>query len=706
LRGGCNLAAMDAEKSAPQREPFRLGPWRVDPDLCQVSDGERKRHVEPRTMAVLVYLASRHGVTVSREQLLDAIWKTRFVVEEALTRCVSQLRQLLDDDARSPRFVQTVPKLGYRLLVRPEPIQAEEAAPTSTVAVAVAAAPTMTVAPTASAAASPALTMRPLPAAAAVLAPERVPKSPPRARRLLPVRRRRAWLIASLIVLAAGSVTWLMLGASQSRDSPRSAEVFPGPAPQHSVAILPFVSMSIDAGDAVFADGMTEEVIQLLARVPRLRVSSRTSSFHFKNRNMDLATIGRQLGVAHVLEGSVRHERGRLRITVQLIDVRNDAHVWSEVFDRELADIFDVQEQIATVIAQKLADSLRPELLIGRRSATQDLVAYQLYIAGRAQERGRTEQSLRASIDLYKSALTRDPQFAAAWAALALSYWVLPGFADVDPSQVAELDALAKSAAQRGVALDDSLGAAHMVLADYEHTRRRTSAAEVHHRRALAAMPGDATLHGGYAAMLSETGRLTEALTHREVAWRLEPLSGSAAFHLARGYLAAGRDDDARRFVRLSRQLGFDSASLDHAEAHLATRAGDFATARALWARRAGSGEGRVMIQVLDALEKRGSLAAARAAIRKLPPWHALPFRGRFYAACMLGDRETALEAAAEGVANGLEATDNWWIPEAVLLRTDARFPELAQRMNFVEYWRSHGWPDGCAAQGASFRCQ
>jgi DNA-binding winged helix-turn-helix (wHTH) protein len=119
---------MDAGTSARERQPFRLGAWHVDPDLCELSNGTLRRHVEPRTMAVLVHLAARHGVTVSREELLDAVWKTRFVVEEALTRCISQLRQSLDDDPRNPQFLQTIPKLGYRLLIAPEPIPPVQAA--------------------------------------------------------------------------------------------------------------------------------------------------------------------------------------------------------------------------------------------------------------------------------------------------------------------------------------------------------------------------------------------------------------------------------------------------------------------------------------------------------------------------------------------------------------------------------------------------
>jgi TolB-like protein/DNA-binding winged helix-turn-helix (wHTH) protein len=662
---------MDTETSARERRPFRLGPWRVDPDLCELSDGERKRHVEPRTMSVLAHLAARHGVTVPREELLDAVWKTRFVVEEALTRCVSQLRQSLDDDPRNPRFVQTVPKLGYRLLVAPEPIAPPDP-------------------PTESAATQPAT----------------ADSTPPRAWLRTPLGLGVSVIALVAVLAGAWWVTSLIRDNSSLTQAPPQNALSLWPAPPQSVAILPFVSMSSDPRDTVFADGMTEEVIQLLSRVPRFRVPSRTSSFYFRDRNVELDAIGRQLGVAHVLEGSIRRDNDRLRVTVQLIDVQTDAHIWSEVYDRKLADIFDVQEAIAVAIAQKLADSLRPELAIGHPSATKDLVAYRLYLEARAKSHSLTGPNIRAGIDLYKSALERDPQFAAAWSALALAYWILPGFADVDAKEVADLDALAKAAAEKALALDDSLGAACMVLADYEHTRRRTSAAEAHYRHALAAVPGNSAVHLGYAAMLSEVGRLAEAMKHREIGWKLEPLSSTTAFHLARGYLALGRDADARPFVALSRKLGFESPALDHFEAHLALRARDFAAARELWARKGDPEEVRAMSSVYDALENSRLRPAALENIGTLQPWYPLPFRGRVFAACLLGDAEAAYRAAAAGVAQGLDATDTWWLPECSVLRSDQRFATLAGAMNLVGYWREFGWPEGCAPKGESFTCR
>jgi TolB-like protein/DNA-binding winged helix-turn-helix (wHTH) protein len=665
---------MDTETSARERRPFRLGPWRVDPDLCELSDGERKRHVEPRTMSVLAHLAARHGVTVPREELLDAVWKTRFVVEEALTRCISQLRQSLDDDPRNPRFVQTVPKLGYRLLVTPEPITPE----------------LIPQAPKSDPPTEPATAVTP----------------PPRSWLRSPLGRGMSAAVLVAVLAGAWWVTSLIRSNASLTQSPPQDELSLWPAPPQSVAILPFVSMSSDPRDVVFADGMTEEVIQLLSRVPRFRVPSRTSSFYFRDRNVELDAIGRQLGVAHVLEGSIRRDRDRLRITVQLIDVRSDAHIWSEVYDRQLADIFDVQEAIATAIAQKLADSLRPELAIGHPSATKDLVAYQLYLEARAKSRSLTEPNIRAGIDLYKSALERDPQFAAAWAALALAYWVLPGFADVDAKEVGELDALAKTAAEKALAFDASLGDACMVLADYEHTRRRTSAAEGHYRRALAAVPGNPSVHIGYAAMLSETGRLAEAMKHREIGWKLEPLGSTTAFHMARGYLALGRDADARPFVALSHKHGLESPALDHLEAHLAVRARDFAAARELWARKGDPEEVRAMSSVYDALENPRLRPAALAEIGGLQPWFALPFRGRVFAACVLGDGEAAYAAAAAGVARGLDATDTWWLPECSVLRREKRFATLAETMNLVDYWRAYGWPEGCEPKGESFTCR
>lgn len=657
------MGSDDTSSNDRERQPFFLGAWRVDPDLCQLSQDGRQIHIEPRAMAVLCHLAARPNTTVSREDLFDAVWKTRYVGDEALTRTISQLRQALDDDPRQPRFLQTIPKLGYRLLVAPQPVPAD------------------------------------VPAQLAAVTPDAATEI------ALPASRRRpAMLLALCVLVGLLATVWLLV--ERPTGTPNEVEAMrspPATVPEHSVAILPFIDMSGDASAAAFADGMTEEIIQLLARVPGLRVPSRTSSFHFRDRAVELKVIGRELRVAHVLEGSIRRDGDRVRVTAQLVDARTDEHLWADTYERDLRDIFAIQQEIAIAIAQRLRISLGRELA-SRQPLTSDMVAYQLYIDAQLhRDRGRGP---RQTIEMYEAAVERDPQFAAAWASLASAYWTAPGYMDVPAEQVPAFDRAAIRSAQRALELDDTLSVAHSTLADVDHSQRRYSAAEARHRRALASSPGGTSTHVGYAAMLGEVGRARESVQHMRIAWRLDPLSPDAAFRLARAHLIAGDDEEAQQAMQRARRLGFRGVVLDHMEAYVSARDGDHRNAMLIWARSAEAVEAEAMSEVFAALQNPVRRPQALAAIQQLPPWHPLPFRGRLFAACLLGDGEAAWQAATAGVEAGLEPTDNWWIEEAAVLRTQPRFQQLAEEMQFPPYWREYASPDKCRMVGDRLSCQ
>lgn len=656
------------------REPFQLGPWRVEPGLLQVSNGAHAVRLEPRTMSVLCHLASRPRVTVSREELLDAVWKTRFVVEETLTRCISQLRQAFEDDPRDPRYIQTVPKLGYRLLVEPA--------------------------------------ATPEPGALVQAAAETRDTAIVRA-----ARRPLEWILWTLaaVLLGAGLLAVAYFGhqaitnppaASAPRASvgavrPRKAV----PVIEKAVAILPFDAIGDAAGTTAFADGITEDVIQLLATVPGIRVPSRTSSFYFKEHKTDIATIGRELDVTYVLEGSVQRDGERLRITAQLIDAARDAHVWSEAYERDLVGLFDVQREIALAVAQKLDVSIDA----GRMrtpAATSDMTAYQLYVEARTRLNRFDQSSVREGVGMLQTAVERDPGFAAAWSALAIALWVTPGVLDLTPQEVAASDEAARAAARRALELDPARSGAQFVLADSARVARRFSEAQSRYQVALAAAPGDSALHIGYANLLGDVGRSSEALEQRELTLRLDPLSSVAAFFLARGQAMAGNHEAARRYVKRSRELGHRGAALAHLDAYLHVRAGDLAAAREAWKQSPDGAERQAMLAVLDALEHADRRPQAVRAIASLPPWHPLPYRGRMFAALLLGEHELAWQAAVEGVELKLEPTDTWWLPEAAVLRSDPRFAALAEKINLVAYWHEYGWPDACSASRETLRCR
>ena len=201
--------------------------------------------------------------------------------------------------------------------------------------------------------------------------------------------------------------------------------------PHSSIAVLPFTNLSGDASKDYFSDGMSEELLNLLARVPGLKVASRTSAFAYKGRNVDIRQVGTELGVETVLEGSVRQAGDQVRITAQLIDTESGFHLWSETYDRKLEDIFAVQDEIAQAIVDRLRIQLAPEeqqLAQREKAPTQDVEAYELYLQARAIWKRRGEENLRRAIELYQAALGKDPAFARASAALASVYVVLPGY--------------------------------------------------------------------------------------------------------------------------------------------------------------------------------------------------------------------------------------------------------------------------------------
>ncbi len=300
-------------------------------------------------------------------------------------------------------------------------------------------------------------------------------------------------------------------------------------APEKSLAVLPFTNLSTDPENEFFADGITEEILNALAQVPDLRVSGRTSSFSFKGKNLDLRTIGEQLHVRTILEGSVRRSGKRVRITAQLSDVADGFRLWSERYDREIEDVFAVQDEIATAIAEKLKTTLqtgRSEVVEQRSTAS--IEAYEAYLKGRVllYRRGAV---LKEGMALMRRALELDPEYALAWAGLADAYSLLGYFGGLPPEVCAPA---ARGAAARALALGPDLAEAHNAIAqvsllfdwDWPQTERSF-------QRALALNPGYMQATGWYSQFYLGfvSGRWEEAIDVMLRAQRGEPLSGYAA---------------------------------------------------------------------------------------------------------------------------------------------------------------------------------
>jgi len=307
-----------------------------------------------------------------------------------------------------------------------------------------------------------------------------------------------------------------------------------------SVAVLPFANVSPEREREYFSDGLAEDLINALAKVPGLRVASRTSSFRFRGGDADIRDIGRQLNVSTVLEGSVRSSGDRVRITAQLVSVADGYQIWSERYERDMRDVFAVQDEISHAIVETLKIKLaeRKRLV---ETATADMEAYHLYLKGRYHANKRNAESLKKAIESFHQAIARDPNYALAYSGLAECYVLTSMHAPIPPNQVWPK---ARAAATRALALDESLAAAHSslgsILSSYEWNWVE---AEREFKRAIELNPGFATAHMAYATnYLNPMGRLDEAIAEIKVALELEPLSLIAHSTLA------GTLHHARRF--------------------------------------------------------------------------------------------------------------------------------------------------------------
>ena len=370
-----------------------------------------------------------------------------------------------------------------------------------------------------------------------------------------PLRRNRKTLLA-----AAGVVAVLMLLAIfAGRFVPDPSPPLPPPitVAADSVAVLPFVNMSAEEHE-YFAEGMTEELINALAKVDGLQVPARTSVYALRNSGLTVREIGTQLGVGTALEGSVRIAGNRLRVSVELIDVANGFQIWSETYDRQMEDIFLVQDEISRAIVDRLRIQLAGNAgapLVKR--STESLEAYDLYMRGRHFWNERSVDGLEKAVGLFSEAAAEDPNFALAYAGLADAYVLLPEAGDLDGE---EIFPRAKEAALRALELNDELAEAHtslgQVLRLYEGNYE---AAEEELRRAIQLDPAYATGHHWLGVNLFlEMERADEGLAHMQLAEKLDPLSSVIKFSLAGVMRAMGRIDQA---IQKYRELqGFDPA--------------------------------------------------------------------------------------------------------------------------------------------------
>ena len=369
------------------------------------------------------------------------------------------------------------------------------------------------------------------------------------------VTRSEFAIVLVLLLLGGGLLGWWGRVA-QPPSGPGAAQAPASAATDgRSIAVLPFVNMSSDPEQEYFSDGMAEQVLDQLSRVPDLRVIARTSSFAFRNKAVDVATIAQRLNVSHVLEGSVRKSGNRVRITAQLIRASDSSHLWSETYDRDLTDVFAIQDEIATAVVRKLQVTLLGAQLPAR-STTVNLDAYSLYLQGRYLYDRHGREDMEKAASLYRKALALDPSYAPAWAALAEVVGILgdEGYWDVNASAREALEA-----AQKALSLDPQLALAHSMTGNVRFSYYWDwPAADASFRKALECDPNDmgATFRLGFLAM--GLGRVNDAVALFRRAVTLSPISPSAHEWLSRVYVVANRLDDAEKEIRTALELSPD----------------------------------------------------------------------------------------------------------------------------------------------------
>jgi TolB-like protein/cytochrome c-type biogenesis protein CcmH/NrfG len=453
--------------------------------------------------------------------------------------------------------------------------------------------------------------------------------------------------------------------------------------PGKSIAVLPFVNMSSDAEQEYFSDGLSEELLNLLAKVPGLQVAARTSSFSFKGQNLEIPDIASRLGVSNVLEGSVRKSGKQVRITAQLIQADNGFHLWSETFDREMDNIFEIQDEIAAAVVDSLKVTLLGE---APKSRETDPEAYRLYLEGQYFGYQRDPASLRRAIDLFRQAVEIDPGYAPAWAELAYSYLWYTGAGNMP---IAEGAAQWKKAIEMALAADPEYGWAHFVngVSLLNHDFKPEEAAQAY-LRAYELDPGNAMLVSVRGIVSILTGEFREALDFARAAVELDPVTPELHTYVGNAHWSLLEFDQAiaafrkalelspeypgnhQRIARILLQQGKPEAALEEASKEPSDVYGLTARSMAHFA----LGQTSQADQVLEELIQVGSEVGAYQI-------------AQVYG--MRGDADKAFQWLETSYANRDSGTINVvGDPSFFELREDPRFEAFVRKLGLKDTWR------------------
>ena len=482
---------------------FKVGEWLVNPFTNTVTSPESSTRLEHKTMQVLLCLAENAGEVVPKETLMQTVWADTAVTDHVLNVAISALRKALGDDAQQPRFIQTVPRTGYRLIAPVSPID-EVVAPIET-------------AP-----------------------PLQSPATPKQNRKIV-------WIAAVAIFILLLSFISLRWWRSASADKAQPQPI--------TIAVLPLQNLSGNPEQEYFADGLTEALITDLAKLGQVRVISRTSVMPYKTVKKPLPEIARELRAKAIVEGSVLNSDGRVRISVQLVDAATDQHLWAESYERNLTNVIGLQREVAQAIAQRISGKLAAPA-IAPTLTTVSPMAYEAYLKGRFFWHKRTNDAFAKALQYFEEAIKQEPNFALAYTGLADCY-TTSGGAGLGLSRQQAFDK-AKEAVAKALQLDPQLAEAHTSLAGIKfYYDWDWPEAEKEFRQAIALSPSNTSAHQWYAEYLAAMGRAEEATNQMlEASW-LDPLSPSINYDLAWIYYLARQYDKA--LTRINKLLELDS---------------------------------------------------------------------------------------------------------------------------------------------------
>jgi TolB-like protein/DNA-binding winged helix-turn-helix (wHTH) protein/Tfp pilus assembly protein PilF len=500
---------------------YRFGPFELRPRARELYKNSIKLKLRPQPFRVLEVLLDRRGDVVTRDELRQLLWESETFVdfEQGLNTAVKELRSALNDSADTPRYVETIPRVGYRIIA---PVEVEVLASKTPAEPGQPELKVKSTLPDASASVA-----RTGPTLQVQTSLQREPLSS---------RFPLSFGWTALVVVAAVLLIGLPIYWAFSH---RRVAAQP-PGGRLMLAVLPFQNLTGDPSQEYFSDGLTEEMISQLGRLDpqRMGVIARTSVMHYKQNPTPLDQVGRELGVEYVMEGSVRRDANTVRVSAQLIQVKNQTHLWSRQYDRELSGLLAVQQEIAQEIADEIQLTLGDKRSGSRNggSATASSAAnrptmtppasyeaYDFYLKGRFFWNKRTAAGLHQAADYFQEAIDKDPNYAAAYAGLADTYALLSTWNYV-PSK--DFMPKARDAALKALQIDDTQPEAHASLAliaeqyDYDW-----QTAEKEFRRAIQLDPDYATGHQWYAECLAFLGRFDEAFAESERARQLDPLS-------------------------------------------------------------------------------------------------------------------------------------------------------------------------------------